>query len=81
MLAPRQTVEMLAGPEGAKAMLLGGAAIDGPRHIWWNFVSSSKERIEKAKEDWREKRFAMVAGDPEFIPVSYTHLDVYKRQA
>ena len=50
-------------------MLLGGAAIDGPRHIWWNFVSSSKERIEKAKEDWREKRFAMVAGDPEFIPL------------
>lgn len=68
-LAPGQTVEMLAGPDGAKAMLLGGAAIDGPRHIWWNFVSSSKERIEKAKEDWREKRFAMVAGDPEFIPL------------
>lgn len=69
VLAPGQTVEVLAGQEGAKAMLLGGATIDGPRHIWWNFVSSSKERIEKAKEDWREKRFAMVAGDPEFIPL------------
>ena len=69
VLAPGRTVEVLAGPEGAKAMLLGGAPIDGPRHIWWNFVSSSKERIEKAKEDWREKRFAMVAGDPEFIPL------------
>ena len=69
VLAPGRTVEVLAGPDGAKAMLLGGATMDGPRHIWWNFVSSSKERIEKAKEDWREKRFAMVAGDPEFIPL------------
>ena len=68
-LAPGQTVEALAGPDGAKAMLLGGATLDGPRHIWWNFVSSNKERIEKAKADWREQRFAMVAGDPEFIPL------------
>ena len=55
VLAPGQTVEALAGPDGAKAMLLGGAAIDGPRHIWWNFVSSSKERIEKAKEDFQRR--------------------------
>ncbi len=52
----------VAGPDGAKVMLLGGATMDGPRHIWWNFVSSNKERIEKAKEDWREGRFAKVAG-------------------
>jgi redox-sensitive bicupin YhaK (pirin superfamily) len=50
-------------------MLLGGAPMDGPRHIWWNFVSSSKERIEKAKADWKEGRFAKVPGDPEFIPL------------
>ena len=61
--------EMMAGATGAKAMLLGGAPLDGPRHIWWNFVSSSKERIEQAKADWREGRFAMVPGDPEFIPL------------
>ena len=62
-------VEMMAGASGAKAMLLGGAPLDGPRHIWWNFVSSSKDRIEQAKADWREGRFAMVPGDPEFIPL------------
>ena len=50
-------------------MLLGGATMDGPRHVWWNFVSSSKERIEKAKGDWRDGRFAKVPGDHEFIPL------------
>jgi redox-sensitive bicupin YhaK (pirin superfamily) len=54
----------------ARVMLLGGAALDGPRHIWWNFVSSSPERIERAKEDWRQRRFASVPGDDvEFIPL------------
>ena len=64
-----QPAEIVAGAGGAKVMLLGGAPMDGPRHIWWNFVSSSKERIEKAKADWREGRFAKVPGDPEFIPL------------
>ena len=51
-------------------MLLGGEPMDGPRHIWWNFVSSSKDRIEAAKADWKEKRFALVPGDEkEFIPL------------
>jgi hypothetical protein len=54
---------------GARLMLLGGAAMDGPRHIWWNFVSSSKERIEQAKADWREGRFPGVPGETEFIPL------------
>jgi hypothetical protein len=50
--------------------LQGGAAMDGPRHLWWNFVSSSKERIEQAKADWRTGRFAIVPGDEtEFIPL------------
>jgi redox-sensitive bicupin YhaK (pirin superfamily) len=51
-------------------MLLGGEPMDGERHIWWNFVSSSKERIERAKRDWREGRFAKIPGDDtEFIPL------------
>ncbi len=69
VLAAGHPVELLAGADGAKAMLLGGAAMDGPRHIWWNFVSSSKERIETAKTAWKEGRFAKVPGDAEFIPL------------
>jgi redox-sensitive bicupin YhaK (pirin superfamily) len=54
----------------ARLMLLGGAAMDGPRHIWWNFVSSRQERIEQAKEEWRAARFDTVPGDAEeFIPL------------
>jgi redox-sensitive bicupin YhaK (pirin superfamily) len=49
--------------------VLGGEAADGPRHIWWNFVSSSAERIEQAKADWKAGRFAKVTGDDEFIPL------------
>ncbi|MGV3634469.1 MAG: pirin family protein [Pseudorhodoplanes sp.] len=50
--------------------ILGGAALEGPRHIWWNFVSSRKERIEQAKEDWKAARFDIVPGDEkEFIPL------------
>lgn len=54
----------------SRIMLLGGEPMDGPRHIWWNFVSSSKERIEQAKEDWKQKRFDTVPGDEEeFTPL------------
>ena len=59
----------LSAASPARLLLLGGAPMDGPRHIWWNFVSSSKERIEQAKADWKAGRFAAVAGDPEFIPL------------
>ncbi len=55
-----------------RMMLLGGTALEGPRHIWWNFVSSRKERIEAAKEDWRNGRFAPVPGETEFIPLPET---------
>jgi redox-sensitive bicupin YhaK (pirin superfamily) len=59
-----------AGPLGARLLLLGGAVMDGPRHLFWNFVSSSRERIEQAKADWREGRFGKVPGDEaEFIPL------------
>ncbi|WP_374299868.1 pirin family protein [Ferrovibrio sp.] len=59
----------IAAQGPARLMLLGGAPLDGERHLWWNFVSSSKERIEQAKADWRAGRFVMVPGDPEFIPL------------
>ena len=53
----------------ARLLLFGGEPLDGPRHLWWNFVSSSRERIEQAKADWKAGRFAPVPGDPEFIPL------------
>jgi len=54
----------------ARVMLFGGEPMEGPRWIWWNFVSSRKERIEQAKEEWRRGRFDTVPGDEaEFIPL------------
>ncbi len=53
----------------SRVMLLGGASLDGPRYIWWNFVASSRERIEEAKRDWSGQRFAAVPGETEFIPL------------
>ena len=55
----------LASEEGARVMLLGGEAFATKRHAWWNFVSSSRERINQAKDDWREGRFPPVPGDSE----------------
>jgi redox-sensitive bicupin YhaK (pirin superfamily) len=54
---------------GARMILFGGEPMDGPRHVWWNFVSSSKERIEEAKADWQAGRFPPVPGETEFIPL------------
>ncbi|OBZ92876.1 pirin [Pararhizobium polonicum] len=63
-------ITITAGPMGCHIMLFGGAALGSARHIWWNFVSSSKERIEQAKEEWRTGRFDIVPGDTEeFIPL------------
>jgi redox-sensitive bicupin YhaK (pirin superfamily) len=53
----------------ARIMFAGGDALDGKRYIWWNFVSSSRERIDRAKTDWREQRFAAVPGEDDFIPL------------
>jgi redox-sensitive bicupin YhaK (pirin superfamily) len=53
----------------ARVMLVGGAPLDGPRHIWWNFVSSSKEHIERAKDEWRANPKGHIADDDEFIPL------------
>jgi redox-sensitive bicupin YhaK (pirin superfamily) len=68
-LDPGEPVTLYAdGP--ARVMLLGGAALDGPRHIWWNFVASSRERIERAKTAWKSGAFGTVPGDDkDFIPL------------
>jgi hypothetical protein len=51
-------------------MLLGGAPLDGERHVWWNFVSSSRARIDQAKADWTAMKFGTIPGDDkEFIPL------------
>jgi redox-sensitive bicupin YhaK (pirin superfamily) len=66
---PGDRISILALAQ-SRLVILGGDPMDGPRHIWWNFVSSSKERIEQAKADWRANRFALVPGDDkEFIPL------------
>jgi hypothetical protein len=68
VLAPGIAVRIDAG-QSARAVLFGGAALDGERHLWWNFVASSRDRIERAKEDWRRMRFGQIPGDNEFIPL------------
>jgi hypothetical protein len=66
---PGDRISILA-ETNARLMLVGGEPMDGQRFIWWNFVSSSKERIAEAKNDWRQGRFATVPGDEqEFIPL------------
>jgi redox-sensitive bicupin YhaK (pirin superfamily) len=71
---PGDRVSVKAGDKGARIMLLGGATMDGPRFIWWNFVASSREKIEAAREawragDWMHGRFSLPPGDnQEFIP-------------
>src|SRR4051794_20402165 len=62
VLRPGDLVDVTSTTD-ARVVLVGGAAMDGPRHIWWNFVSSRKERIEQAKAEWRERRFDIVPGD------------------
>ena len=63
------SMPVLRAESPARVMLLGGAPLDGERYIWWNFVSSSIERIEQAKRDWKEDRFPKVPGEMEFIPL------------
>ena len=61
---------VVSSARGAHFMLFGGASLGSKRYIWWNFVSSSKERIEQAKEEWKTGRFDIVPGDEEeFIPL------------
>ncbi|MER3547261.1 MAG: hypothetical protein C4338_06515 [Rhodanobacteraceae bacterium] len=69
ILPPTASVLMGALTD-ARIVILGGAALDAPRHLWWNFVSSSRERIEQAKRDWGEGKFGLIPGDErDFIPL------------
>jgi redox-sensitive bicupin YhaK (pirin superfamily) len=64
------TAATLRSAAGGRVMLCGGEAFRTPRHVWWNFVSSSRDRIRTAREDWKAGRFALVPGDSaEFIPL------------
>ncbi|HET7546242.1 MAG TPA: pirin family protein [Usitatibacter sp.] len=70
MLVFETGVEVLvASHTGARFMVFGGAPLDGPRFVWWNFVSSREDRIRQAAEDWRTGRFPAVPGETEFIPL------------
>ncbi len=69
VLAPGHAAT-LRSARGGRVMLCGGEAFATPRHVWWNFVSSSRDRINQAKDDWKAQRFAKVPGDEqEFIPI------------
>src|SRR6185437_9429602 len=69
--APGRPVTLTAVGGPARFAVLGGEPLDGPRFVWWNFVSSRKERIEQAKQDWQRNRFdQVVPGDTtQFIPL------------
>ena len=65
---PGDKITVAAGPQGARLMALGGATLNGPRYVWWNFVASSREKIAHAREEWRaanwgEGQFDLPVGD------------------
>jgi len=53
----------------ARVMVLGGEPMDGPRILWWNFVASDQDLMDRAKDEWRQGRMKSVEGDPEYIPL------------
>jgi len=63
------TAATIVAPRGARYVVIGGEPLDGPRTVWWNFVSSSKDRIEQAKADWTAQRMGRIAGEHEWIPL------------
>ena len=80
VLRPGDAITVAARTD-ARFMLFGGAPMEGPRYIWWNFVSSRPERIEQAKEEWRRGRFETVPGDEEeFIPLPKNAREVMRAQ-
>ena len=71
VLEPRQPAR-IAALGATRLAVVGGEPLDGPRFLWWNFVSSRKERIVQASADWEAQRMGRVAGDSEFIPLPPT---------
>jgi redox-sensitive bicupin YhaK (pirin superfamily) len=68
VLQPGEPVRVTAS-DATRLVVVGGAPLDGPRYLWWNFVSSRRERILQASADWEAQRMSSVPGDPEFIPL------------
>jgi redox-sensitive bicupin YhaK (pirin superfamily) len=68
VLTPGQDARLMASAP-SRVVAIGGAALSSHRHLWWNFVSSRKERIEQAKADWKAQRMGTIANDPDFIPL------------
>ncbi|MDA8520817.1 pirin family protein [Acidovorax sp. NCPPB 4044] len=66
-------IQAAEGEGPVRCVVIGGAPLDGPRHIWWNFVSDRKERIVQAADDWEAGRLGSVPGDPERIPLPERH--------
>ena len=69
---PGNAAVEIAAPAGARVVLVGGEPLDAPRHMWWNFVSSRKDRILAASADWEAMRMGSVPGETEFIPLPPT---------
>ena len=69
MLEPGRTVRLRSAGAPVRVVVIGGDALDAPRHIWWNFVSSRKERIVQAAADWEQQRMGQVPGETEWIPL------------
>lgn len=69
VLPPAASARLQAGATGARLMVIGGAPLDAPRHMWWNFVSSSKDRIVQAAHDWETDQMGQVPGETERIPL------------
>ena len=71
MLVLKSNVEIrITAKTAAHVIILGGSALEEPRYLWWNFVASSRERIEQAKQDWQQGKFGKIPGDDkEFIPL------------
>jgi redox-sensitive bicupin YhaK (pirin superfamily) len=70
VLAPQATV--VSAAQDARFVVIGGDALESPRFMWWNFVSSRKERVLQASEDWEAQRMGAVPGENEFIPLPPT---------
>ena len=65
----RDAPARIESPAGGRYVVIGGEPLDGPRFLWWNFLSSSKERIELAKEAWSAQRMGRIPGEHEWIPL------------
>jgi redox-sensitive bicupin YhaK (pirin superfamily) len=77
VLALSSTPVTVTAPQGARFVLIGGAVLESRRLMWWNFVSSSKERIEQAKADWAAQRMGQIPGETEWIPLPLKYKTQY----